>query len=86
MEDIIQIQEGIRQFIVKASYVEDKNKITNDTLIFEKGILDSMSFVSLITFLEESFSIPLSEKDLLYVNFESIDAITKFVKNKLNLK
>jgi acyl carrier protein len=84
MEDILQIQEKIRLFIVKTSYVDD-DQVNDDTLIFEQGIMDSMGFMSLITFIEESFSVQVTDDDLLESNFESIDAITGFVKKKLHL-
>ncbi|MDP3914543.1 MAG: acyl carrier protein [Bacteroidota bacterium] len=84
MEDLLQIQEKVRQFIVKTSYAEDE-QINNDTLIFEQGIMDSMGFMSLITFIEESYSIQANDDELLEANFESIDAIAGFVKKKLDL-
>jgi acyl carrier protein len=83
MEDSLQIKEKIRQFIVKSCYVED-DLINNDTLIFEQGIMDSMGFMSLISFIEESFSLQVTENDLLETNFESIDAVTGFVEKKLH--
>ncbi len=82
MEDLPQIQDKIRKFIVSYSYREDE-KIDNDTLLFEQGIMDSMAFMSLISFLDETFSIQPNDDELLEINFESIDAITGFVINKL---
>lgn len=84
MQDILQIQEKIRQFIVKTSYVDD-DQVKNNTLIFEQGIMDSMGFMSLITFIEESFSIQAKDNELLEANFESVEAIASFVFKKLNL-
>ena len=83
MHDILQIQEKIRHFIVKTSYVEDE-QVNPKTLIFEQGIMDSMGFMSLITFIEESFSIQAKDNELLEANFESVDAISSFVLKKLN--
>jgi len=83
MHDILQIQEKIRHFIVKTSYVEDE-QVNPKTLIFEQGIMDSMGFMSLITFIEESFSIQAKDNELLEANFESVDAIASFVLKKLN--
>ena len=83
MNDTIQIQEKIRKFVIKTSYISD-NQINNNSLIFNQGIMDSMGFISLISFLEDTFSIKASDNELLDTNFESIDAITDFVKRKLN--
>ncbi|HOF21962.1 MAG TPA: acyl carrier protein [Bacteroidales bacterium] len=76
------IQEKIRQYIVEASHV-DKEKIKDESLLFKEGYFDSMGFILLITFLEEEFKIKTSDSDLLEENFESINAMTGFVVNKL---
>jgi len=81
MEDILQIKEKIRQFIIKTSYISD-NQISNDIMIFEQGIMDSMGFISIIGFIEESFSISAEDNELLESNFESINAIADFVCRK----
>jgi acyl carrier protein len=84
MEDIINIKSKIRQFILKASYLPE-DQIKNETMIFVQGILDSMGFITLINFLEESFSVKANDNDLVETNFESIDAIADFVVRKNNI-
>lgn len=83
MEDLLHIQDKVRQFIIKTSYSEDE-QVKNDTLIFEQGMMDSMAFMSLIAFIEETFSIQLNDNELIEAHFESIDAISVFIKEKLN--
>jgi acyl carrier protein len=75
------IQEKIKQYILQASHVE-ANKIKNESLIFKEGFFDSMGFIMLITFLEEEFGIKTIDADLVEENFESINAISDFVKRK----
>ena len=82
MENLMVIQEKIRQFIVDASYAED-GKFDNDALIFEQGIMDSMGFMSIIEFIEDEFSVSPSNNELTEENFESINAISNFVQRKL---
>jgi acyl carrier protein len=60
----------------------NKEKITNDVLIFKEGFLDSMGLVMLITFLEETFQIKASDSDMIEENFESINAISSYVERK----
>lgn len=83
MKDIIQIREQIKQFILKTSYVS-ADQVNNETHIFAQGIMDSMGFISIISFIEENFSITTADSDLLETNFESINAIADFVFRKLN--
>jgi len=75
------VQEKIKQYILQASHVE-ANKIKNESLIFKEGFFDSMGFIMLITFLEEEFGIKTIDADLIEENFESINAISDFVKRK----
>lgn len=83
MVTIQEIQESIREFILKTSYAS-VDEVNNDTLIFAQGIMDSMGFISIIGFLEEAFSVEADDSDLVESNFESIDAITAFVSRKIN--
>ena len=81
MENTLQIQEKIKQFILKTSYVS-ADQVNNDTLIFAQGIMDSMGFISIIGFIEDNFSIAIADNELLEANFESINAIADFVIRK----
>ncbi|MFN8239992.1 MAG: acyl carrier protein [Bacteroidales bacterium] len=76
------IKDKVRAYIQEVTSVE-KSKIHDHSLIFKEGYFDSMGFVLLITFLEETFSIKTVDSDLLEENFESINAITDFVVRKL---
>lgn len=82
MQDIHQIREKIKKFIVETSYVS-ADQINDDTLIFAQGIMDSMGFISIIGFLEETFSVSAADNELIEANFESVMAISNFVFNKL---
>ena len=79
--DETNIRERVKTYILEAVHVE-KEKIKEDSLIFKEGFIDSMGFMTLITFLEEEFNIQTGDADLLEENFESINAITEFVIRK----
>ena len=85
MENITTIQSQIREFILITSYAPSE-QVANDTLLFAEGIMDSMGFISIISFIEDTFSISTADDELLDTNFESIDAIANFVFGKLNSK
>lgn len=44
-----------------------------------------MAFVLLIDFIEEAFAIKPGDEDLVEENFESIEAITRFIQRKKEL-
>jgi acyl carrier protein len=77
------ISEKIQAFVLENTF-GNTSKITAETLIFQEGYFDSMGFVSLISFLEEAFGIQTETEDLVEENFESINAVTKFVTQKMN--
>ena len=45
----------------------------------QNGILDSLGFVKLILFLEDSFSVKIDVKDIRPVNFDSLGKIVRYV-------
>jgi acyl carrier protein len=79
--DVTTTKEKIKNYIIQSSHT-DSDKIKNDSLIFKEGFFDSMGFIMLITFLEEEFGIKTIDADLVEENFESINAITDFIKRK----
>lgn len=81
MDNITQIKGEIRQFIINTSYIST-TEINDNTLIFEQGIMDSMGFMSLISFIEETYIMSIKDDELLETNFESIDAITDYILQK----
>lgn len=83
MKNTLEIKDEIRKFILKTSYVSE-DILNNETLIFTQGIMDSMGFMSLVSFLDETYSIGVKDSDLIETNFESIDAIGNFLERRLN--
>lgn len=83
MTKSIEISEKIRQFIIETTF-SPSDQLKNDTLIFVQGIFDSMGFISLYNYIEETFAIKVDDNELVEENFESINAITDFVVRKLN--
>jgi acyl carrier protein len=52
-----------------------------DNLI-EQGIIDSLGIMRLLTFLERSFGVKVSDEELIPVNFETIENISSFIRGK----
>ncbi|HLO60078.1 MAG TPA: acyl carrier protein [Bacteroidales bacterium] len=76
-----QTEQAVRDYVARNVHY-DLNKITSKTLLFKEGIFDSMAFVLLIDYLEQGFSIKASDEDLIEENFESIEAISKYILRK----
>lgn len=54
--------------------------LSNDTSLLEGGILDSLSLLRLVVFLQERFQLTVDETDLLPENFDSVDAICAYLR------
>ncbi|MBT8182303.1 MAG: acyl carrier protein [Eudoraea sp.] len=76
------IKNKVKEYILKET-LSDINKIADDTLLFETGLLDSMGLLFLIEYLKEEFGIETSDQELIVENFESIKSITSFVEKRL---
>ena len=79
-----EIKNKIKEYIVETSYVSPE-EVKDESLIFIEGLLDSMGFIMLINFIEETFDIKAKDSELLEDNFESVNAIAQFVKTKLSV-
>lgn len=78
---IEEVKQKVTSYVLESTFAE-KEKIKDDTLIFQEGFFDSMGFVMLLGFLEETFDIKPVDADLVEENFESINAITTYVITK----
>ena len=81
MDNIDEIKSKVRQYVLETTYTS-QDLVTNESLIFSEGIFDSMGFIYLINFIEETFDIKAKDSELLEDNFESINAISRFVASK----
>lgn len=78
----MKVTQRVRNFITENSYT-NMNEYDNGMLIFKEGILDSMGFLKLITFIENEFDIQILDDDLKEENFKSINAISKYITGML---
>ena len=61
---------------------EDPRNLTDDTPLRDSGILDSLSTLKLVTFLEQQFQVELEASDLDASNMATIGAIARMVDAK----
>ena len=61
---------------------EDARNLGDDTELKESGILDSLSTLKLVTFLEERFKIELEASDLDAGNLASVASIARLIEHK----
>lgn len=71
-----QIKDIVRDYIQKEfMYDMPDSVLSNDTLLVEEGIIDSLGIFRLISFLQEQFELIVEPEDVVIEHFESINAI-----------
>lgn len=78
MSDTAMILRFIRDEISTLS----GERIDADTELFRSGLLDSLSLVSLIDYLESAFAIRVRAGEIVVENFETVRHIEAYVENK----
>lgn len=53
--------------------------LKNDTPLLESGVLDSLSVLKLVLFLEQQFGVVIAPEDLIPENFETVIAICGYL-------
>ena len=60
--------------------------LADDASLLDSGILDSLSLLRLVVFLEERFGITMGDADLLPENFASVNAICAYLRARESSK
>ena len=77
-------KELLSDFIVDNFLFGNRDKLGIDTPLFEKGIIDSTGVLELVAFIEENFSVKVTDEELVQSNFSNISAIDRFIQSKNN--
>jgi len=75
------VRSAVRGFLKNAApkgvnFSDTDNLLTN-------GVIDSLRMLDLMSFLEEKYRLKVDEDDLMPENFESVNAITRFVEERI---
>jgi acyl carrier protein len=57
-------------------------QLGDDDRLLEKGVVDSMSMVEMISFIEQEFGVNAMEEDISDANFGSLAGIAHFVSKR----
>lgn len=74
------VKSKIKDFVLR--YVSNEILKDDDNFI-QLGLVNSLFFMQLVIFLEKEFSITIDNDELKLDNFNSINAITKFIERKV---
>ena len=63
-----------------------KKTIAPDEDLLEQRIIDSLGILKLVTFIEETSGIHITDEDIVPENFQSLNSMVKFVEQKMQNK
>ena len=72
----------VRQFILKQFPLARKRQLQDSDALLESGIVDSLGVLQVVTFIEQAFSVKVSDDDLVPDNFQTIDRITALIADR----
>jgi acyl carrier protein len=80
------IEKTIKEFIISEIMHEKRiSSLKNDEPLLEKGIIDSVGLLHLLTFIEERFNVQIPDEEVIPENFETLNKIASFIKKKQGL-
>lgn len=76
------IHPPIRAFLLNKFPQAKKRALTDDLMLLESGIIDSLGVLDLVQFLEEHFRIKVDDEDLTPENFGTLQGMVSLVEQK----
>ena len=76
------MEDVVNGYIIREIVQDPALPLSNEASLLEGGILDSLSLLRLVVFLEGRFEITVGEADLLPENFDSVQAICAYVQGR----
>ncbi len=73
------ILEKVKSYILRTI---DGTEITEDTDLFQTGVIHSLFAVQLVVFIEKAFHLELEEEDLTQENMRTIRNIAELIEEK----
>ena len=81
------IINDLEKFLVNEIAVNlERKSLTPDEDLLEKGIIDSLGIMKLILFMEETFGIAVADDEIVPENFQTVNMMVKFIKQKIQNK
>lgn len=77
------MKEQIKKFIID-TFMYGEGSLEDDEQLFESGIVDSMGFIKLLSYIEKTFNVPVDMSEVTMDKFGTVNDIVEMVNSKLN--
>jgi acyl carrier protein len=77
--------EAVINDYISRGFIQDESllPLENATPLLETGILDSLSLLRVVVFIQERFDIIVDDLDLVPKHFGSVDAIRAYLRSQI---
>jgi acyl carrier protein len=82
----VDVAGRIREFIKDEILFEDANATLADDTQLLSGVMDSLSLMQLVAFLEDEFDVEIDDADMTADHFRTISDIEQLVNQKVGQK
>ena len=76
------VAKTISEFIKEKFEIGDDPDFTNDVHLFNEGFVDSFGAVEIIHFVEETYGISITQKDITLFPMNTVNEIAAVVESK----
>ena len=83
-KEIIKMEEIKEKLRQEKFEIDDDPDFTDDVHLFNEGFVDSFGAVEIIHFIEQTYNIEITQKDITLYPMNTIEEIAEVVENKLS--
>ncbi len=76
------IEQRLRDYIARNFLFRDDFAFSDDDSFLDSGVIDSTGVLELISMLEETYGIKVSDTELVPENLDSIAGLARFIRAK----
>jgi acyl carrier protein len=80
---VLEVKEPTRAFVLEYAAGKGLTEVKDDENLLTSNIIDSLGSFRMIAFLEETFPLTIEDTDMVPENFETLNAVERFVFAKL---
>lgn len=77
------MKEQLKKYIID-TFMYGEGELEDDEQLFESGIIDSMGFIKLLTFIDNTFNVPIDMGEVTMDKFSTVNDIADIINEKLN--
>jgi len=80
-ENIDEVKKKVKEFIIQ-DFMFGKGELKDEELLFESGIIDSLGFIKLLSFIEKTFNISFNMSEIVIEKLNTVNSIVNTILSK----